>query len=75
MKTKHIPSTVDLTLTPENASQRGYAFVNDVTNPYYAFHEVLELAAEKGFHFGSSSDDEDCGARFGLYRQTKASKR
>ena len=48
MKSKHIPSTVDLTLTPENASQRGYAFVNDVTNPYYAFHEILELEKKKG---------------------------
>jgi hypothetical protein len=64
-----------LTLTPGTALERGYVLVKDVTNPYYAFNELLELAVQKGFHFGSSSNDEDCNSKFGLYRQVRVPRK
>ena len=67
MKTKQIPYLVDLTLTPSNAVERGYEFVDEVFNPYVAIKEVISLAEERGYQFGTSINGDDI--QLGLYRR------
>jgi hypothetical protein len=70
MKAKKMPYLVDETLTPHNAAERGYEFVDEVFNPYYAIEEILDFAESRGYQFGVSKGKKDINQVFGLYRRT-----
>jgi hypothetical protein len=64
---------IDETLTPENAELKGFDYIDDVFNPYFAFQDILMIAQEKGYKFGNPGKDGDSDQRFGLYRPIKDS--
>lgn len=72
MKNFNIQNYINKDLKPDNASQKGYKLIEDVINPYELLKEVFEIAAEKGFKFGKSSEHEK--GKLGLYVRINKTK-
>lgn len=68
MEDKILPYIVNEELSPKNAGEKGYIFVQDVIDPYLAVLEVIELAQKEGYVFGTA---EGGNGRIGLYKRIK----
>lgn len=68
MSKTSIPNLIEHDLTPANAGEKGYTFVQDVIDPYLAIKEIIELAEKKGYTFGSPGKKK---GRVGLYKKEK----
>jgi hypothetical protein len=66
MSKTDIPYLVEPTLTPLNAEEKGYRFVEDVVDPYTAVQELIELAEKAGYTFGRSAGKK---GKVGLYKR------
>ncbi len=63
-KTKPVYS-IKSNLTPHNAAEKGYRFVDDVPDLRKILNEVLSIASENGYVLGSAKDEN----RIGLYQK------
>jgi hypothetical protein len=66
MSKTNIPYLVEPTLTPQNAGEKGYRFVDDVIDPYTAVKELVELAEREGYTFGKPTGEN---GKIGLYKR------
>jgi hypothetical protein len=66
MSKTQIMYAVEPNLTPQNAGEKGYKFVDDVFDPYTAIQELLSLAEREGYVFGSSTGKD---GKIGLYKR------
>jgi hypothetical protein len=71
MTKKDIPYLVEPDLTPQNASIKGYKFVEDVIDLYAAVREVISLAERKGYTFGAPTGKN---GKVGLYKRESLTK-
>ncbi len=73
MVTKAFPSDVDLTLTPQNAEEKGYEYIDDVIydkyNPNESVKDILDLINQHGHKLGKPSAQNDMGSYFGFYAE------
>lgn len=66
-----ISCIVDPTLTPANARQKGYKYIDDIiydaTKPNENIKDILELINIHGYRLGSPSETNQINPYFGLY--------
>jgi hypothetical protein len=71
MKHEEGVTIVDSTLTPQNAKERGYEYIDDVFYNVYslndAFYDILKLIKENGYKLGTPSHQNDFEFFYGLY--------
>jgi hypothetical protein len=65
---------IDEALTPENAADKGFLYMNNVYNPSSGILEIIELAKRKGYKFGNPKQN-DPNLFLGLYKPVKKIKR
>ena len=66
MNNKKFPYIVDERITPINAKDKGYKYVQDVIDPYTAVKEIIELAQREGYTFGAPTNKN---GKIGLYKK------
>lgn len=69
------PSTIDPTLTPKNAKQKGYEYIDDIIYSEYmsqaATKHILKLINQHGYKLGAPSVSKESNIYRGLYMPIK----
>jgi hypothetical protein len=59
---------IDDSLNPQNASSKGYSYINDVPNLLKTVTDLFEEAAKSGYKMGKAKNSRQ---KIGLYRAIK----
>lgn len=68
MNKKLLNAIVSSSITYENADEKGYEYIQDIVNPFESLNEILKLASDKGYKFGSPCNTKNKNLYYGLYR-------
>lgn len=62
---------IDLNLTPKNATEKGYKYIDDIiydiTKPTDTIKDIFVLINQHGYKLGSPSESKEINIYFGLY--------
>jgi len=74
-----LPDFIDDNLTPENAKENGYTYVDEVIYdreaPVEAMQDIIDMVEKEGFKLGTSARRDDPSPFSGLYVPLKNSQK
>lgn len=71
MEDKKLTNIIDSTLTPQNACEKGYVYIDDVIYnviaPSAAMSDILQFITTYQCKLGTPAQGNPCGPFYGLY--------